>query len=146
MVVAQLRDAGHHVTVLRRRDYAALKEAVESEIAAGADALVVVGGDGMVHLAANALVHTGIPLGIIPAGTGNDAARGLGLDPTMRAQPWRISSSGASNRRAPWTWAALIERGRNRCGLWAHSRPVSTLWSMSGPTAGAGRAGPCATT
>lgn len=81
MVVAQLRDAGHHVTVLRRRDYAALQEAVESEIAAGTDALVVVGGDGMVHLAANALVHSGIPLGIIPAGTGNDAARGLGLDP-----------------------------------------------------------------
>ena len=81
MVVARLRDAGHHVTVLRRRDYAALQEAVDAEIAAGTHAVVVVGGDGMVHLAANALAHTNIPLGIIPAGTGNDAARGLGLDP-----------------------------------------------------------------
>ncbi|MHA7175488.1 diacylglycerol/lipid kinase family protein [Arthrobacter sp. Sr24] len=81
MVVARLRDAGHNVTVLRRRDYAALREAVDAEIAAGTQALVVVGGDGMVHLAANALVGTGIPLGIVPAGTGNDAARGLGLDP-----------------------------------------------------------------
>lgn len=80
MVVARLREAGHHVTVLRRRDYAALQEAVDAEIAAGTHALVVVGGDGMVHLAANALAHTSIPLGIIPAGTGNDAARGLGLD------------------------------------------------------------------
>lgn len=79
--VARLRAAGHHVTLLRRRDYAALREAVDAEIAAGAQALVVVGGDGMVHLGVNAVAHTGIPLGIIPAGTGNDAARGLGLDP-----------------------------------------------------------------
>ena len=81
MVVARLRGAGHEVTVLRRRDYQALAEAVDAEIAAGAQALVVVGGDGMVHLGVNALAGKDIPLGIIPAGTGNDAARGLGLDP-----------------------------------------------------------------
>jgi diacylglycerol kinase (ATP) len=34
----------------------------------------------LVHLAAQALNGTGIPLGIIPAGTGNDAARSLGID------------------------------------------------------------------
>ena len=82
MVVARLRAAGHRVTVLRRRDYHCLREAVDAEIDAGAQALVVVGGDGMVHLGVNALVHTTVALGIIPAGTGNDAARGLGLDPT----------------------------------------------------------------
>lgn len=79
--VLRLRAAGHEVTVLRRRDYDALREAVEAEVAAGTQAVLVVGGDGMVHLGVNALAHTGIPLGIIPAGTGNDAARGLGLDP-----------------------------------------------------------------
>ncbi|WP_154605805.1 diacylglycerol/lipid kinase family protein [Arthrobacter sp. AQ5-05] len=41
----------------------------------------MVGGDGMVHLGVNALAGTQVPLGIIPAGTGNDAARGLNLDP-----------------------------------------------------------------
>lgn len=76
-----MRDAGHHVSVLRRRSCQALRDAVEAELVAGAQALVVVGGDGMVHLGVNALAHTPIPLGIIPAGTGNDAARGLGLDP-----------------------------------------------------------------
>lgn len=81
MVVERLRRAGHQVAVLRRRDYQALQEAVDAEIAAGAQALVVVGGDGMVHLGVNALAGTEIPLGIVPAGTGNDAARGLGLDP-----------------------------------------------------------------
>lgn len=43
------------------------------------DGLVVVGGDGMVHAGVNACAQTGIPLGIIAAGTGNDAARTLGL-------------------------------------------------------------------
>lgn len=81
MAVARMRSAGHYVSVLRRRDYAALREAVEAELATGAQALVVVGGDGMVHLGANTLAHTDVPMGIIPAGTGNDGARGLGLDP-----------------------------------------------------------------
>lgn len=43
------------------------------------DGLVVVGGDGMAHLGVNLCAETGIPLGIIAAGTGNDAARALGL-------------------------------------------------------------------
>ena len=89
-----MRDAGHHVSVLRRRSCEALRGAVEAELAAGAQALVVVGGDGMVHLGVNTLAHTPIPLGIIPAGTGNDAARGLGLDPN---DPGRIEREG----RAP---------------------------------------------
>jgi diacylglycerol kinase (ATP) len=43
------------------------------------DGLVVVGGDGMSHLGVNLCAEAGIPLGIVAAGTGNDAARALGL-------------------------------------------------------------------
>ncbi|GAB92783.1 diacylglycerol kinase [Gordonia rhizosphera] len=43
------------------------------------DALVVVGGDGTLRLALEASFGTGKPLGIIPAGTGNDVARNLGI-------------------------------------------------------------------
>ena len=39
------------------------------------DALVVVGGDGMINLALQVQAGTGLPVGIIPAGTGNDHAR-----------------------------------------------------------------------
>ena len=46
--------------------------------------LLVIGGDGMMHHVVNAVatssVFPGIPLGLIPAGTGNDFARALGMD------------------------------------------------------------------
>src|SRR4051812_45659844 len=47
-------------------------------VADGVDVLVVVGGDGMIHLALPAVVGTQTPLGVIPAGTGNDQAREYG--------------------------------------------------------------------
>lgn len=40
---------------------------------------VVVGGDGLVGAVGGALANTGVPLGLIPAGRGNDLARGLGI-------------------------------------------------------------------
>lgn len=52
-----------------------------SDAAADSDAVWVCGGDGMVHLAVNVLAEGQVPLGIIPAGTGNDAAAVLGMDP-----------------------------------------------------------------
>ena len=52
------------------------------------DCLVVMGGDGMMHLGLNAAGGTKVPLGLIPAGTGNDLCRGIGipLDPVAAAQ------------------------------------------------------------
>lgn len=43
------------------------------------DGLIVVGGDGMAHLGVNIGCDTGISLGIIAAGTGNDLARSIGM-------------------------------------------------------------------
>jgi diacylglycerol kinase (ATP) len=43
------------------------------------DGVIVCGGDGMVHLAVQHLAGRGTPLGVIPAGTGNDAARSWGI-------------------------------------------------------------------
>ncbi|MDO4243309.1 MAG: diacylglycerol kinase family protein [Actinomyces sp.] len=45
----------------------------------GVDALVVVGGDGMVHQGLNLVATTGVPMGIVATGTGNDIARHFGL-------------------------------------------------------------------
>lgn len=83
-VVAHLRRAGLRVDRLQGADADAAAALARAAVADQVDALVVVGGDGLVHLAAQALSGTGVPLGIIPAGTGNDTARSLGID---RADP-----------------------------------------------------------
>ncbi|MGY0232884.1 diacylglycerol kinase family protein [Longispora urticae] len=53
--------------------------AIRAAVAGGASAVVAMGGDGTAHLALQALAGTGVPLGIVPLGTGNDLATGLGL-------------------------------------------------------------------
>ena len=43
------------------------------------DSLLVMGGDGMMHLGLNACGETDVPLGLIPAGSGNDFCQGVGV-------------------------------------------------------------------
>lgn len=78
----RLRDAGFDVRIRVGAD-AAEAEAIAHEAVAGdGGPLVVCGGDGLVHLSVQALAGTDVPLGIIPAGTGNDVARYLGISRT----------------------------------------------------------------
>jgi len=51
----------------------------QAAVDAHCQCIVAIGGDGLVHQVANVLVGTATTLGIIPAGTGNDIARGLGI-------------------------------------------------------------------
>ena len=48
-------------------------------VAAGADLVVAAGGDGTVRVVCSEMAGTGIPVGVVPAGTGNLLARNLGL-------------------------------------------------------------------
>ena len=77
--VAQLHRRGVDVVAVAGRDPAHARQLVEGALERGMDALVVVGGDGIISLALQVLATTGIPLGIIPAGTGNDHAREFGI-------------------------------------------------------------------
>ena len=57
-------------------------------VASGADAVALIGGDGTIHLGAQVLAKSRMPFGVIPAGTGNDFARGIGVplkDPAAAA-------------------------------------------------------------
>ena len=78
-MVERLRALGHDVVDLVEPTYQELIASAKREIAKKPDALIVVGGDGMVNLGVNLVAGTGVPLGLIPAGTGNDMARVLGI-------------------------------------------------------------------
>jgi diacylglycerol kinase (ATP) len=78
-VAGRLREAGANVSILVGTDAADAVALARKAAVDGVDAVVALGGDGMVHLALNAVAGTQTPLGIIPAGTGNDLAATLGL-------------------------------------------------------------------
>ena len=75
----ELRAGGWKVAskvVKRKRDLGRLTAKAVKD---GCDVVVAVGGDGGVGLVATALAETGVPLGIIPTGTGNLLAGNLGI-------------------------------------------------------------------
>ena len=68
-------------------------KAVETSLEDGAEVVVVCGGDGTVRAAAQALVDTGVAMAVVPAGTANLFATGLGL-PTDPAEVIELVTSG----------------------------------------------------
>nr|WP_174267814.1 diacylglycerol kinase family protein [Nocardioides zeae] len=90
VVLPRLRDAGFEVLDLVGRDVDEARRLAGAAVADGVEALVACGGDGTVHLALQHVVPAGVPLGVVPAGTGNDLARELGLPADPRAAADRI--------------------------------------------------------
>lgn len=78
-VTAYLRDEGIHVDVVVGRDADEAFDQARDRVAGGVDGLVAVGGDGLLNLALQVVAGTEVSLGIVPAGTGNDIARALGV-------------------------------------------------------------------
>lgn len=75
----RLREHGITTTIVSGGSAAESAELLRTAVSLGTSAVVVAGGDGTVGLAVQALAGTGIPLGIVPSGTGNDFAAALGL-------------------------------------------------------------------
>lgn len=74
------------------------EKAGKAAVANGARALVAMGGDGTVHLALQAVAGGDVPLGIVPAGTGNDIAACFGLPSSATEAADTIVNALADNR------------------------------------------------
>ena len=78
-VAARLRADWTEVDLVVGRDADEAFDRLRDRVAAGVDGVVAVGGDGLVNLALQVVAGTPLPLGVVPAGTGNDFARALGI-------------------------------------------------------------------
>ena len=101
-VAGCLTDGGLELSIQLSRDFDEARAMTERAVADGVDILAVLGGDGMMHLGVNvvAAAHRAgddrTTLGVIPAGTGNDLCRGIGLDPTDALAAARVIAAGHS--------------------------------------------------
>jgi diacylglycerol kinase (ATP) len=94
-VISLLSQSEHSVNNLSGANLIEARAHAEAAIGANSvDALVFVGGDGMAHLGTNLCAGKNIPMAIIPAGTGNDAAAMLGMPLTDTAQSVRLVLEG----------------------------------------------------
>jgi diacylglycerol kinase (ATP) len=60
-------------------DAAAARDQLKQAIDTGLDGVLVVGGDGALHAVLDHVADSDLAFGLIPAGTGNDTARSLGI-------------------------------------------------------------------
>ena len=78
-VLAAFRAAGLSPRLLPATTGADAEQQAADAVADGAGAVVAVGGDGTVHAAVQAVAGTSAALAVVPAGTGNDLVRALGI-------------------------------------------------------------------
>jgi diacylglycerol kinase (ATP) len=114
IVAARLRDGVDRLELVAGRTAAEFQALISCHVAE-LDVLVVLGGDGTVHQAVQSCAGTGTALGLLPAGSGNDFARALGvpLDP-LAALDFLLTSLHEGRRRRidlGWTgqeWFASV--------------------------------------
>jgi diacylglycerol kinase (ATP) len=105
--IARLHLRGVEVVEIIGDDAEDARYLLSAALEKGTDAVMVTGGDGVISNALQVLAGTDVPLGIIPAGTGNDHAREFGIptkDPEAAAD---IVTDG---------WTETTDLGRIQCG------------------------------
>ena len=93
-IEAALAAEGIAARIAVSRDAGDLRACVRSAREAGDPRVIVCGGDGTLHLAAQELAGGDTALGIIPAGTGDDNARTLGIPRGDVAAATRLAATG----------------------------------------------------
>ena len=156
--VARLIERGVEVVELSGGSAAESRRLARDAVAMGVDAVVAVGGDGLISEVLGAVALTSTPLAIVPAGTGNDLARELGVprdnpraaadvavDGVLRpidlgrvGESWfaTVMSSGFDSKVTQRANAMTWPRGRMRYNVailaeLAALRGSGTVWSLT---------------
>ncbi|MEJ1087458.1 YegS/Rv2252/BmrU family lipid kinase [Microbacterium sp. Mu-80] len=93
--IAELRMHAADVRVYDGGSAAEARRLAHHALALNPDVLVVVGGDGTLSGLAGLLMQTEVPVALVPAGTGNDLARALGLPLRDAAAAARVALRGS---------------------------------------------------
>ena len=114
-LLAALRDAGHGIRLIDEPDAPRAKRALLE--VPDAQALIACGGDGTVHLGLQAALHHNLAFGIVPAGSGDDCARAIGLPHGRRHRDVRRAITHCVDnlgheRRVDVIWAEAADGNR----------------------------------
>ncbi len=94
-VEAQTAAAGVWADVRMTERQGHARELAQACLDLGCGVVIAMGGDGTVNEVAQALIGGPVPLGIVPCGSGNGLARGLGLPTNLRAA-MRVALTGTA--------------------------------------------------
>ncbi|OBF21392.1 diacylglycerol kinase [Mycobacterium kubicae] len=108
--IARLQQRGVEVIEIVGENADDARYLLSAAVEKGTDAVVVTGGDGVISNALQVLAGTDVPLGIIPAGTGNDHAREFGI-------PTKDSEAAADVVVDGWTETIDLGRIRDTNGV-----------------------------
>ncbi|MCX7445570.1 diacylglycerol kinase [Corynebacterium sp. P7003] len=93
--MAAFRDCGVDVLTFQGRTTADSRRLAREAVESGRfDAIVVCGGDGMLNLVLQETAQRSVPVGVIPAGTGNDHAREYDLPRTSPEAAAEVIAAG----------------------------------------------------
>lgn len=105
----RLQAVGMQVRVAHGRGLDQVRTGLAELLEAGADTVVVVGGDGALHGVMDLVVKAGATVGLLPAGTGNDTARALGIPVDDPVAALEVVLAGHTRR---------IDLARTGAGAW----------------------------
>lgn len=114
-----LADAELHVVISTSYEQARDLTRAAALAAQAGDVVAVMGGDGMAHLGLNACAGTEATLAVIPAGTGNDFARGAGIpraipaavEALVRGRTRRLDLTRLTNAVGSYYVGAVVSSG-----------------------------------
>jgi diacylglycerol kinase (ATP) len=97
-VLDRLGATGRTVQLLDAQTAEEAEKACHRAVAEGVSAVVAVGGDGTAHQALQAVAGRDVGFGVVPAGTGNDFASGVGVPLTPLAAADAIAAAVVDGR------------------------------------------------